>query len=574
MSTFGALNTLQAVEANNGTDLQVVLAGSASKAAEFAALLNTRHMARRMAVNNITMTAINASEKAIEIVFEQTTELNAEPIKEIAKSSSAMLNTSQVLTSLTKVIDNDFAFGYYSASAFYETNILNTLTTIIGRDPANYANISELILDAAAMGEISTNIRAMKAVVMSSPAMTVVTSNSLPMIDLASNTNAMTIVANSDLSMRLIGQSQTALDEITDEARALVVGVPSAVIILGSYDDAWDFIMHTSTTLSTNIYALLIIFTEVDPVAHTSVTQIFNSSVASLKIANSRPAMTAAIHEPTTLGIMVNSPNLEIIFAATLAVNEISLHTESLAAISANEDAWNLFLAGPLFDLNLKNIIANLAGLTPTDYVNVNSLIASSTALTAIAANAFASQALSTSSAAITTLASSPNLNLILDSATAMTYFGTETIIQSFLAVPGAVSVVFGSSVAKGIIVASDVLMDLIATTSTITDYLATISTTAIPSNLNAVGTNNVFGGFPDKFIILSIRANNIGAIVMTFTLGGSPLAGTAYGNVVSASGTVTGTAVLGLSNPATWKASGIAATAAASPETTYVDMT
>jgi hypothetical protein len=332
--------------------------------------------------------------------------------------------------------------------------------------------------------------------------------------------------------------------------------------------------MHTSTTLAANIYGLLIVFTEVDPTAHTSVTQIFNSSAASLKIANSRPAMVGVMHEPTTLAIMIVSPNLETIFSSSVAVAEIALHPDGVTAVAANTDAWNLYLAAPLFSLNLKNIVANLAGLTASDYVSVNDLIASSAALTAIAANASASQALSTSSDAITTLASSANLSIILNSATAMTYFGTEAILQTFLAVPSAVSVVFGSSVAKGVIVASDVLMDLVAATPAITSYLAGIAVTAIPSNLNSVGANNVFGGFPAKFITLSIRANNIGAIAMTFTLAGTPLAGTAYGNVVSASGTVTATAVLGLSNPATWKASGIAATAAASPEVTYVDMT
>jgi hypothetical protein len=576
MGALRAINLLQGVEGQTtlGAALETILAGSEAKKAEFGAMLSTRHMARRMAGNPVTMTAINASEKAIEIVFENTTELNAEPIKEIAKNATAMGNTSQVLTSLHKVIDNDVAFGHYSASAFYEANIINTLTTIIGRDPANYVNISALILDSAAMGEIATNTRAMKAVVKSSPAMAVVTANSLPMIDLASNNDAMSIVANSDLSMRLIAQSQTALDEVTNGARAIVVGVPSAVLILGSYDDAWDYIMHTSNTLAANIYGLLIIFTEVDPTAHTSVTQIFNSSVASLKIANSRPAMVAVMHESTTLAIMIVSPNLETIFSSSVAVSEIADHPDGITAVAANTDAWNLYLAAPLFALNLKNIVANLAGLTVSDYVNVDALIASSAALTAIAANAAASQALSTSSDAIATLASSANLSIILGSATAMTYFGTEAILQAFLAVPSAVSVVFGSSVAKGVIVASDVLMDLVAATPAITSYLAGIAVTAIPSNLNSVGANNVFGGFPAKFITLSIRANNIGAIAMTFTLAGTPLAGTAYGNVVSASGTVTATAVLGLSNPATWKASGIAATAAASPEVTYVDMT
>jgi hypothetical protein len=576
MGLFRGLNLLQGVE-NQTTlapALESVLSGSPGQSAEFAAMLSTRHMARRMAGNSITMTAINASEKAIEIVFENTTELNAEPIKEIAKNSIAMLNTSQVLSSLNKVLDNDVAFSHYSASSFYEGNIVNTLATLIGRTPADYANISALILDSAAMGEISTSTRAMKAVVKSSPAMTVITTNSLPMIDIAANSAAMSIVANSSLSMHLIAQSQTALDEVTEAARALVAAVPSAILILGSYDDAWDYIMHTSTTLATNIYGLLIIFSEVDYTLHTSVTQIFNSSVASLKIANSRPAMVAVMHEPTTLATMIVSPNLEAIFTSSVAIKEIGLHQDGIAAVAANTDAWNLYLAAPLFALNLKNIVANLAGLTPSDYVNVDALIASAPALTAIAASSAASQALSTSSDAIATLASSANLSIILGSATAMTYFGTEANIQAFLSVPAAVSVVFGSTVAKGIIVASDTLMDLIAATPTITSYLSGIAVTAIPSNLNVVNSNNVFGGFPDKFIILSIRANNIGAIAMSFTLAGTPLAGTTYSNVVSASGTVTATAVLGLNDPATWKASGIAATAAASPEVTYVDMT
>jgi hypothetical protein len=245
-----------------------------------------------------------------------------------------------------------------------------------------------------------------------------------------------------------------------------------------------------------------------------------------------------------------------------------------MVAISSNATAWTTFQTSAFFDTNLKDIIANIIGVTPSAYADVDAIIADASALTLVAASTPACEALASSSAAVTTLASSANLSIIMGSSTAMGVFGTAANIGTFLGVAAAIPVVFGSAIAKGVIVASNTLMDVVATTGAITDYLAGLATTAIPSNLNVVNSNNVFGGFPDKFIILKIRANNIGAIAMTFTLAGSPLAGTEYGNEVSASGTVTATAVFGVNNPATWAASGIAATSAASPEVTYFDMT
>jgi|TARA_R110000782_G_scaffold136429_2_gene228880 hypothetical protein len=306
-----------------------------------------------------------------------------------------------------------------------------------------------------------------------------------------------------------------------------------------------------------------------------SATIMAGSSVAMPLVAANSIAINLVAQQTNIMPtIAASATAMGNIVSYSVAMNAMSINAGAIQAIGANAAAWTSFKSSAHFSTDLKDVVANLAGLIPSDYASIDAIIANEAALTAVAANAQASDALSTSSAATTTLASSPNLSIILGSATAMTYYGTEANIQAFLTVPAAVPVVFGSSVAKGIIVASDTLIDFIAATSSITSYLGTIATTAIPSNLNAVGTNNVFGGFPDKFIILSIRANNIGAIPMDFTLAGSPLAGTTYSNIVSPSGTVTKTIALGLSNPATWKASGIAATAAASPETTYVDMT
>ncbi len=286
---------------------------------------------------------------------------------------------------------------------------------------------------------------------------------------------------------------------------------------------------------------------------------------------------------PEILGVFAPSSMAMTTFAANnsamqeFVVNDdpmeiFSQSPVAMAAISSNATAWTIFQGSHFFSSYLKDTIVNILGLTGS-YANVDAIIADAVAMASLAESTPACEALASNPVAIATLASSPNLSIIMGSTTAMGVFGTEANIAAFLAVPAAIPVVFGSAIANGIIVASTTLMNVVAGTPAITGYLSGFAVTHIPSNLNAINANNVFGGFPDKFITLKIRANNIGAIAMTFTLAGSPLAGTGS-NVISASGTVTATAVFGLSNPATWKASGIAATAAASPEVTYIDMT
>ena len=449
------------------------------------------------------------------------------------------------------------------------------------QDAGRLTEFTEIISQRGQAQRIANGQTTMDAIVLSLAA-----KNAIFIQAKASNSTTVEAVVKSSIAMGAVAASIGTLENVSDNPTAW------GFFILSDYYEA-------------NILNIVANYAGVNPATHNNISELILDSTSIADVAVDSRAMRAVVASLSTVIVMAGnsvamtnvaddtaaitivaetSSIMPTVASKTQAMNEIvsraipmnrmSINAGAIQAIGANPTAWANFKSSAHFSNDLKDVVANLAGLNPSDYVDVNALIASATALTAIAANAQASDALSTSSAATTTLASSPNLSIILGSLTAMTYYGTEANIQAFLTVPAAVSVVFGSSVAKSIIVASDTLIDFIAATSSITTYLSGISTTAIPSNLNAVGTNNVFGGFPDKFIILSIRANNIGAIAMDFTLAGSPLAGTTYSNILSPSGTVTVSAVLGLSNPATWKASGIAATAAASPETKYVDMT
>jgi hypothetical protein len=326
MGLFRALNLLQAVEGQAvlGPALETTLTSTPSRSAEFGAMLSTRHMARRMATNPITMAAITASDEAIRVVFEQTSVYNFAAIEKIAEHQSAMAATSVNLAALGAVVDNAVAWSYFSVSEYYEENIVNTLATIIGLDPAGFDTLAAMISDASTMLAISLSARAMKALVVSPPAMTLVTQSGPAMSDIAGNTAAMTIVANNNQSMALIARSQTALNEVTDEARALVIGVPSALTILANYRPAWTFILGSSTTLATNIYPLLIVLGGLDSTIFGSVADIFADTAATTAVANSTPAMMAILAEPTALATMIDSDNLATVLGSLVAITEIT----------------------------------------------------------------------------------------------------------------------------------------------------------------------------------------------------------------------------------------------------------
>jgi hypothetical protein len=355
MAQFRALNLLQGLEGGVvlGSELETILNSSPGRPAELGALVSLRHMARRMAANTLTMAAITSSAAARRVIFENTSEYNFRPIEQITKNQSAMANTSVLADALGAVIDNDVAWSYFRASPYYEENIVNTLTTIIGLDPADFNTTTALIENTSAMGDIATSTRAMKALVASTPTMAIVTARTAPMADIAANTNAMTIVANNIPSVRLIAQSQTALNEITNEARLVVISIPTSLAIVSSYESAWDYILGSSTTLSANIYPLLIAFGGLDPDTFGSVEAIFADTTASFAVANSKPAMMAMVYEAgyaTTEGIssamdkLIASDNLSTVLGSLVAITEIAEDVPTMNTLITNPFAFPVLL--------------------------------------------------------------------------------------------------------------------------------------------------------------------------------------------------------------------------------------
>jgi hypothetical protein len=425
---------------------------------------------------------------------------------------------------------------------------------------------NQVTLDAILLSPLAVNAMFTTASADNDAAADAMTSSATAMSTLAVDSGALTAIFGNTTSRGLFTASASY------SANVLPVTTLLAGLSTATYTTK-DLLFAASS-------AMTAIFSDVPASQSVAVDQDMLTRTAAQNVAVDAIAGNAtilAVFTPSTMAMTTfaadNSAMVEFITQSE-AMTAFSQSSVAMPIIAANATAWATYKTAADFAANLKDIIANIIGVTPSAYANVDAIIADATAMALVAASTPACEALASSSAAITTLASSANLGIILGSATAMGVFGTEANIGTFLAA-GAYAGVFGSAAANSVIVASNTLMDVVATTSAITDYLAGFAVTAIPSNLNSpAGSAHAFGGFPDKWIMLSIRANNIGAITMTHTIAATPLAGTTYSNVVSSSGVVTATVVFGVSNPATWTASGIGITSASSPETTYVDMT
>jgi hypothetical protein len=185
-------------------------------------------------------------------------------------------------------------------------------------------------------------------------------------------------------------------------------------------------------------------------------------------------------------------------------------------------------------------------------------------------------QALASNSAALTTLASNPNIGIILSSSTAMAVIGpNSTAMGAFLGASGAWAGLFSSPIAKGYIVSTTALVDAIAGNSALISYLTGLSAVTQPSGVpdGVVGAFQAFTGLTaSKVLILAVKEVGIAATFSDYNLRGSPQAGTAAGATLHVSSTAWTTHVAGYTG-LTWDFQGIGITAATLPIIRYVDM-
>lgn len=440
---------------------------------------------------------------------------------------------------------------------------------------------------------------------------------------LLSNRGQSRRMAGSPLTMSAITSSPTAVDIIfkaatvaTSAACTAVVTSPIAMssvsnsalslLSLSSNPVSWS-IFNTSIYYEANVRSVLALLGGIDPAAYPTVDLLISSSISMGDIAATPYAMSALVASAPTTTIMANNAAamamvasnpisidivakqtsvMSIIANSSAAITEIisrstattkmAYYPGAITAISNVPAAWASFLSGPYFAANISLIVANLVGISTSKFPTLSSIIADSTALGLVSNNTQAVQALASNSAAMSTLAISPNIGIVLGSKISMSVIGPNTsAMASFLNAPGAWSGLFASSVAKGYIVISTALVDIIAGNSALVSYLGSIAKITQPATIpdGLVGTYQTFdGGQPSKVLVLSVKEVGIAATFSDYKLAGSVMAGAAAGATMHVSSVAWVAGVAGYTN-LTWDLLAAGVTAATLPIIKYVDM-
>jgi hypothetical protein len=295
-------------------------------------------------------------------------------------------------------------------------------------------------------------------------------------------------------------------------------------------------------------------------------------------VADSSISMNLLVANAADMSVVASSVNaMDAIKVSAVAMPRVTGSAIAMTAIAANDAAFTTLLSSTLFAANAKNALANLAGLNPASYANVNAMIDSNTALTAIVASSKAVTVLATLSSALTYLATSANLGIVLNSSIAMAILGPNTTaMTAFLGNPDAWASLFANTSVKGYIAASTSLVDTVAANADLLTYLLTISAVkepgVVPDGLS--GTFQTFPGMPASILTLTVKEIGIAATFSNYKLGGATSAGTAAGETLNVSSQVPQAHVAAYSGGITWDFLGAGVTLATQPIVTYVDMT
>jgi len=430
---------------------------------------------------------------------------------------------------------------------------------------------------------------------------------------MAASPLTMTAIVNSLSATNIVFQAATTVTSAACQAvvnsavamNTVANNIPS-LNVLAANPVAWN-LFSKSQFYETNVRTVISNYAGVNPAIYPTVGSLIADPMAMADIASFPNAMLAVVASPATTTIVAaSSVAMALVAANPVAINIVSAQTSimgiianspaamaeiisrsqatmsmaaqpgAVSAIAAVSAAWTSYMAGSYFAANLATALANLIGVAPASYPTLASIIASPVALALVAKSTSAVQALASNSAAMSTLAISPNIGIILSSATAMAVIGPNTnAMGSFLGASGAWAGLFASSVAKGYIVVSTALVDAVAANSSLITYLKTISVTTSATGIpdgNATALQP-FTGVPAKLLTLTAKEVGIAATYSPYNFGGTPMAGTQAGATLQLTAAALLPHVAGYTSM-TWNLQGIGVTAATLPIISYVDMT
>lgn len=163
--------------------------------------------------------------------------------------------------------------------------------------------------------------------------------------------------------------------------------------------------------------------------SQTAMTAVASSQTAMTAIASSQTAMAAVANNKTALTAVINNASaLNTVVSSSTAMAAIFRSSTALQVVQNNTSAWAIFSNAS--SAVMGKTVAELAGLNPSGYADMNAIASSSTAMTAVCSSALAFNAALKNSTARTQLAGSSylqsNYDKLLSTVGNSTYFSQK----------------------------------------------------------------------------------------------------------------------------------------------------
>lgn len=142
----------------------------------------------------------------------------------------------------------------------------------------------------------------------------------------------------------------------------------------------------------------------------TAMTAVASSQTAMTAIASSQTAMAAVASSQTAMAAVINnSTALNAVVSSSTAMAAIFRSSTALQVVQNNASAWAIFSNAS--SAVMGKTVAELAGLNPSGYADMNAIASSSTAMAAVANNKTALTAVINNASALNTVVSSSTAN-------------------------------------------------------------------------------------------------------------------------------------------------------------------
>ena len=163
----------------------------------------------------------------------------------------------------------------------------------------------------------------------------------------------------------------------------------------------------------------------------TALTAVINNASALNTVVSSSTAMTAVASSQTAMTAIASSQTaMTAVASSQTAMAAIFRSSTAMTAVQNNASAWAIFSNAS--SAVMGKTVAELAGLNPSGYADMNAIASSSTAMTAVASSQTAMAAVASSQTAMTAVCSSAlAFNAALKNSTARTQLAGSSYLQS-----------------------------------------------------------------------------------------------------------------------------------------------